>query len=149
MDRALQEINKSNYSTAFCIQQSCHLNPWSESVFMDSLSKPYFAFQLIIDNQVVGYYVGLTVAGEATLMDLGVREECRGKGFGQQLLDHFMQQCDQFNCEEVWLEVRESNQAAVTLYTKSAFEFVKVRKDYYPTKSGRENGLIMKATIKQ
>ncbi|GAB2709742.1 ribosomal protein S18-alanine N-acetyltransferase [Aliiglaciecola aliphaticivorans] len=147
MDRQFQGINKTNYYAAFSVQQTCHLNPWSESVFVDSLSKPYFAVQLVIDDQAVGYYVGLNVAGEATLMDLGVSQEFRGKGFGQQLLDHFIQQCVQFNCEEIWLEVRESNRAAVTLYSKNAFEFVEVRKDYYPTKTGRENGLIMKARL--
>ncbi|GAC14055.1 ribosomal protein S18-alanine N-acetyltransferase [Aliiglaciecola lipolytica] len=142
-----QPVSKTNYLAAFQIQQSCHLVPWSESVFMDSLSNPYFAFQLAVDELVVGYYVGLNVVGEATLMDLGVSEKQRGQGLGQQLLSHFIEQCKQQNCEEIWLEVRESNKSAVRLYQKNGFNSVEVRKDYYPTKSGRENGLIMKACL--
>lgn len=147
MNSQIQQIDKANHFAAFRVQQSCHLNPWSESVFLDSLTKPYFAYQLVVDEQVIGYYIGLNVAGEATLMDLGVSGDYRGKGLGQQLLSHFILQCKLRNCDEIWLEVRESNQTAVQLYSKNDFSFIEIRKDYYPTKTGRENGLIMKTTL--
>lgn len=140
------KLHADNYSQAFQIQLSCHTHPWSEAVFTDCLSQPYFAYQLLdstSNGQAIGYYVGLAVAGEATLMDIGLGIAQRGKGLSQALMNHFINQCENHQCREAWLEVRESNEVAIGLYEKLGFEWIETRNAYYPTESGRENGLIM------
>ena len=137
-------LSLDNYLPAYEIQHSCHFNPWSESVFKDCLSSPYFAYQLHCDGEVVGYYVGMDVAGEATLMDIGVAGSSREKGYGRQLLEHFLNQCQQRNCEAIWLEVRQSNATAIHLYQQYDFMLIETRKNYYPSESGKEDALIMK-----
>lgn len=141
---SLQPVQAGAHSEAFLIQTRCHLFPWSESVFIDCLSPPYFAYQLQYDSQVVGYYVGLNVAGEATLMDIGLSPTSRGKGFGNALMVHFLEQCRQRDCDVVWLEVRLSNEPAINLYEKYGFIRVEIRKNYYKTENGNEDALIMK-----
>ncbi len=143
----IQPLTDSNYADAFLIQQSCHLHPWSESVFVDSLSKPYFAFQSINNEVVCGYYIGMEVAREATLMDIGVDACFRGKGIGLAMLEHFIAKCIELHCEEIWLEVRASNSVAIKLYQRNGFELIETRKDYYGTKKGREDGLIMRKLL--
>lgn len=140
-------LSKHNYQAAFELQCTCHSYPWSEAVFSDSLSLPYFAFQLYIDRQLVGYCIGLVVLDEATLMDIGVCEAQRGKGIGEKLLQHFHLLCSKKNVTEIWLEVRLSNQAAIRLYNKNGYEMIEVRKNYYPSKGGRENAMIMKSVL--
>lgn len=146
MTLAFTKLTNGNYINAFRVQERCHSHPWSEAVFKDCLTSPYFSFQMHdvnATNSLVGYYVGLAVAGEATLMDIGIQENHRGKGFAKPLMQHFFEQCSANGCYEAWLEVRESNQAAIGLYRKLGFEQIEIRKNYYPTESGRENGLIM------
>ncbi len=143
----LVPLARDNYLQAFKVQQQCHLNPWSENVFVDCLDSPYFAFQLIESNKVIGYSIGLDVAGEVTLMDIGVERHHRGKGRGKMLLEVFIERCTANNASEIWLEVRQSNKSAINLYTKYGFDLIETRKNYYPQKKGRENGLIMRKIL--
>ena len=42
-----------------------------------------------------------------------------------------------------FLEVRPSNAAALALYLSENFSEVSLRKDYYPTPTGREDALVL------
>lgn len=147
MTATFTALTPENCQQAYEIHQGCHLFPWSLSVFKDCLTPPYFTAQLDYNRHVVGYFVGMAVAGEATLMDLGVDQNHRQKGMGQSLLSEFLIQARVNKCEEVWLEVRESNQQAIRLYERNGFAHIECRKNYYPNQSGRENGLIMRASL--
>lgn len=147
MDAEFVELTPQNYHGAFKIQSRCHYNPWSGKVFADCITPPYFAVQLSKASTVSGYYVGMNVAGEATLMDVGVAPELRGKGLGRRLLAHFIANCEQRTCTEIWLEVRASNDSAIHLYKQNGFELIETRKGYYPSADGREDALIMKKPL--
>lgn len=144
---SIQPLTLDNYRSAFALQLACHLHPWSESVFCDCLSDPYFAFQLVEEGQVIGYAIGLLVVDEATLMDIGVGTEKRGTGLGRRMLNTFVEQCVSRGASDIWLEVRASNAAAIHLYTTTGFELIETRKGYYPAESGREDALIMKKAL--
>jgi ribosomal-protein-alanine N-acetyltransferase len=140
-------LTEDNYQSAFRLQSVCHSHPWSENVFSDSLNLPYFAFQLFVDQRLVGYCIGLVVLDEATLMDIGVCESHRGRGYGKKLLQHFTAQCANRDVVEVWLEVRQSNDAAIRLYSENGYQIVETRKNYYPINNGTEHALIMKSVL--
>lgn len=147
MDISLCPLTAGNYQAAFRIQQSCHLYPWSQKVFADCLDGQYFAFQIEQQGQVIGYYIGLQVLDEITLMDIGVEREQRGKGYARTMMQHFIDQCENKCAQDVWLEVRRSNTAAEALYRQFGFELMEERKNYYPTQDGREDALLMKKSM--
>lgn len=142
-------INIQNYDHAYRLQTGCHAFPWSRAQFLDSLNEPYFATQFEQQDQVVGYYVGLVISVEATLMDIGVSKEQRGKGIGRELVKHFLRQCNKKQVQEAWLEVRVSNTSAINLYRDLGFEIIEQRKHYYPSADGREDALIMRLILGQ
>jgi ribosomal-protein-alanine N-acetyltransferase len=80
---------------------------------------------------------------EETRMDIGVEPKCQGQGIGQSLLLHLIEQCQLKKISHLWLEVRESNKSAIQLYDKHGFEQVDRRRNYYPTKKGTEDALLM------
>ena len=141
------KLNRDDCQAAFAIQQQCHAFPWSFDVFASSLDGQYFAYQMQQDQQVIGYYLGLSVLDEATLMDIGLAPAFRGKGLGKTLLTHFIQRCKSHKMAEVWLEVRQSNISAIALYKGAGFTLIEQRKAYYPTAQGREDALIMKLIL--
>jgi ribosomal-protein-alanine N-acetyltransferase len=47
----------------------------------------------------------------------------------------------------VFLEVRPSNTAALTLYDKLEFNQIGTRRDYYPAKIGREDAVILAKSL--
>ena len=65
------------------------------------------------------------------------------KGLAKAMLTHLLGVVKAANGENVFLEVRQSNLAAIHLYT--AFDFVEtgVRKNYYPSEFGREDAILM------
>jgi [ribosomal protein S18]-alanine N-acetyltransferase len=80
---------------------------------------------------VLGFVVARHVGAEWELENIVVAEAERGKGLGGRLLGEFLRQAHETNSESVFLEVRESNQAARGLYEKSGFQQTGRRKGYY------------------
>jgi ribosomal-protein-alanine N-acetyltransferase len=62
--------------------------------------------------------------GEAELLNLAVRPEARRRGLGRALLALLAGR-------KVWLEVRESNQAAIRFYESQGFRVYGRRRQYY------------------
>ena len=121
--------------------------PWSEATFLDCTTAPYECWVMLCDGQVIGFAILLVVLDEVTLMDIAISEELRGQGAGKRMLDFVIYRCKQLNASSCFLEVRESNLAAHTLYANSGFELLERRKGYYPTKDGREDALMMSLPI--
>ncbi|WP_339726128.1 ribosomal protein S18-alanine N-acetyltransferase [uncultured Paraglaciecola sp.] len=132
-----------NSDPYFELHKQGQFSPWSRKIFDDCLTKPYFAYSLDLDNQPLGYYIGMRVLDEVTLMDIVVGAAHRGKGVGKSLLQHLMDHCNQHNIQQIWLEVRESNAAAIKLYDNAGFIVVEQRVNYYPSEKGKEDALIM------
>ena len=125
------------------LEMLCHSHPWTKNVFLSNFGKRYFNHVLLDNEQVVGYFVASSVAGEVTLMNIAISPEKQGKGLGRKLLQFLIELSQQKQEQEIWLEVRASNASALVLYNGLGFVEVDRRKDYYPCASGREDAIIM------
>ncbi|MDU0355571.1 ribosomal protein S18-alanine N-acetyltransferase [Paraglaciecola aquimarina] len=136
-------LTEENSQLGFQIHSNSQFKPWSRNVYDDCLTPPYFAYYLEFEDQFLGYFIGMKVVDEATLIDIAVDKKNRGQGAGRKLLEHFIESCRRDNIQKVWLEVRESNFAAIRLYESVGFNIVETRRDYYPAKVGTEDAYIM------
>jgi len=147
------------------IETQCHSHPWSKKLFLSNFGRRYFNHVLLKDNIVIAYFVASSVAGEVTLMkedfeykidvtafekamevtlmNIAVSPAQQGGGYGRALLAFLQDYARQKNEQEIWLEVRASNSAALALYHKLGFAELDRRKDYYPCEKGREDAVIM------
>tara|TARA_R110001583_G_scaffold42735_1_gene135841 strand:+ start:15624 stop:16046 length:423 start_codon:yes stop_codon:yes gene_type:complete len=125
------------------IEAQSHTHPWSEKVFLSNFGQRYFNHLILLDNVVVGYFVASSVAGEVTLMNIAIAPEYQGQGVGRVLLQFLLNQSRENDQQEIWLEVRASNQNAIHLYQQLGFVEVDIRKAYYPSATGREDAVIM------
>lgn len=96
------------------------------------------------NNAVIGLISGYTAIGEADITSVAVSPEHRRKGIADSLLSEFMEILPE-DTEDVFLEVRESNVPAISLYEKHGFERISVRKNFYT--SPNENAVVMKKII--
>ena len=80
---------------------------------------------------LLGYVVALVVGPEAEIADLAVAPEARRLGIGRALLDRVLAELGEAGARSVYLEVRESNEAARTLYERHGFGSVGRRRGYY------------------
>ncbi len=90
---------------------------------------------------IVGFVGIWTVADEAHITAIAVREGYRGRGIGELLMIATFLLTEQINAHYVTLEVRVSNTVAQNLYTKYGFTQNGIRRGYYL--DNREDALVM------
>jgi ribosomal-protein-alanine N-acetyltransferase len=83
----------------------------------------------------LGFMVALRVAPEWELENIIVDPTARRLRLGTKLLEALLSAAGSTNSEAVFLEVRESNVSARSLYEKTGFEITGRRKAYYSNPS--------------
>ena len=92
---------------------------------------------------ILGHAVLSTAADEASVINIAVSPKAQRQRIGYQLMENILQYAQSKDCIEVFLEVRESNRPAFTMYHQFGFNEVGVRNNYYPTKKGREDAILL------
>ncbi|MBJ9956820.1 ribosomal protein S18-alanine N-acetyltransferase [Acinetobacter courvalinii] len=138
-------MRDSDLENVAAIERLVQTHPWNKQQFQESLA----SYQCTVyeqANQVVGFCILQPVLDEANLLLMAIHPSQQGKGLGYKLLDQSIQQLKN-NPIQIFLEVRESNTAAIRLYEKTGFHQIDVRKNYYPNQDGsREHAVIMVKT---
>jgi ribosomal-protein-alanine N-acetyltransferase len=120
-------------------------HPWSLSQVLNSCrSENHRVWVLESDTgAVAGFAVCQLVAGEASVLNIGVLPKYQGRGRGTALLRYVLRAVREMKARRCLLEVRCGNDRAIALYRKMGFTEDGVRRKYYPTDSGREDALLM------
>ena len=102
------------------------------------------AWLLALESGSPGAAIWFTVvAGEAELIDIRVTSAHRGKGMGWLLLSEALRCLQVSSGQRVFLEVRRSNLVAQNLYRSLSFSEIGERTNYYPSREGREDAILM------
>lgn len=124
------------------IEKLVQSHPWTLNQFQDAV-RSYQSTVIEQAGQVVGFCILQPVLDEANLLLMAIHPNQQGKGLGYRLLDESIKLLKN-QPVQIFLEVRESNKAAIALYEKSGFHQIDLRKNYYPCPNGgREHAIIM------
>ena len=135
-------MNASDVAVVAEIENLVQSHPWTKKQFEDSVNT-YQVTVIEQQGQVVGFCILQPVLDEANLLLMAIHPSQQGKGLGYQLLDQSIAMLKN-DPIQIFLEVRESNLAAIALYEKADFHQIDLRKNYYPLeKGGREHAVIM------
>ena len=129
------------------VERASYLFPWSEGVFRDCVRVGYLCRVVEADGEVAGYGIMSFGAGEAHILNVCIRSDLRGAGVGRKLMDFLLARARDEYMQEVFLEVRPSNNVAIRLYETLGFARVGVRKSYYQASTGREDALVYKLEL--
>ncbi len=128
------------------IEETCFSVPFKAEDLRSYLENPIWNLLVAkIDGLAIGYISYIVIGDEADLVNIAVLPEYRGKGVGQALLHELVMDASSRDLKCVHLEVRESNQVAISLYTKYGFTVVGVSKNHYSNPT--ENALRMNLTV--
>lgn len=142
-DLNLREMLESDIPYVHSLETAIYPFPWTVGIFKDCMGANYRNWVLTQDDFVVGFVVVTLVVGEAHLLNICVDSSLRGRGIGRALLREVLDALDSSDVESMFLEVRVSNRVAMALYQSMGFIEIGRRKDYYPTKNGREDAILM------
>jgi ribosomal-protein-alanine N-acetyltransferase len=83
------------------------------------------------DCEMVGFISGRRVLEEGEILNLAVQPRTRRSGVAKALLEALLEEFRREEVLQVFLEVRESNEAAIAFYQKFGFEQTGKRRGYY------------------
>ena len=130
------------------LERASHAAPWTAGNFMDALAAGYGMTVGVADDAIIAYGVLLFAPGEAQILNLTVAPEARRLGLGRTLLRRFLADARARGAAQCFLEVRESNVAAIELYAGEGFAPVARRIGYYPASGdAREDALVMRKSL--
>ena len=148
MTALLRPATESDLNDVVRIERSCFADPWSEESFRRLLGGHPAIFQVLVlqpENQVAGYVIAFAVGEDAELLNVAVEPRFRGKGFAGQMLDAVLIELATLGVRAAFLEVRESNRAALGLYGSRGFKEIGRRKNYY--RRPVEDALVMRRIL--
>lgn len=123
------------------LERQCFSAPWDEASLLSELENPLSLWLVAIspDGQPLGYVGSQTVLGEADMMNLAVRQECRRQGIARALVGKLCAELKARGAYWLTLEVRASNAGAAALYGSLGFTEIGRRPRYYqrPTEDAR------------
>ena len=97
------------------------------------------------DGRVIGFCCVLFAGDNGDIADIAVNKDYRRRGVAAMLLQELVLYCEKKRVDSLFLEVRESNLAAIRLYEKLRFEQLTVRKKYYSEPT--EDALVLRREI--
>lgn len=128
------------------IEKAIFSDPWTEDSLRGMTDSEYYTIICAMDaDSICGYIIASSVAGESEILRIAVSPEHRRRGIGAALLDRFIKERALAGDSEFFLEVRASNEPAISLYASHGFEICGTRKNYY--KSPTEDATLMRLTL--
>jgi ribosomal-protein-alanine acetyltransferase len=113
-------------------QESPQAADWSRESYI-SLAEEDGSLALVLDinGEVTGFLIGRRIVDQAEVLNLAVRTKYRREGQGTALLAAALEEFSHRDVKSVYLEVRESNTAAIAFYERHGFTKTGLRKAYY------------------
>lgn len=136
-------MQEEDLDEVIAIEESVYPFPWTRGIFHDCLLVGYSCWVYKRDEQIIAYVVLSIAAAEAHILTLVVHPEFQGQGYARKILQHALEIARERKAESVYLEVRPTNERAISIYHKAGFNEIGIRKGYYPAEDGREDALVM------
>ena len=132
------------------IEQASFADPWTFDALATALELAHIRFLVAeqdggTGSRLVGYVVALVMGDEGEIADIAVDPSARRAGVGGLLLARVEEEMARCGVRSLFLEVRESNHAALGLYRGRGFEAVGRRRAYY--RHPVEDALVLKREI--
>ncbi|MBR3970328.1 MAG: ribosomal protein S18-alanine N-acetyltransferase [Ruminococcus sp.] len=121
------------------------IDGWSAESFKSEAEKDNGVVLYAMENDMVtGLICGYFAADEAEITSVAVAHAYRRNGIAAGLMIKYLNALPEIT-KSIFLEVRESNSAAIGLYEKFGFEKISVRKNFYSFPD--ENAIVMRKII--
>ena len=133
----LVEMVEDDLDQVLAIERQCFRPGWTRKVFADELQRSWAYLKVLRrprlheSPQVLGYCNYWLVRDEVHLLTIAVHPNHRFQGHGSRLMRHLLMFAQTRQCRFVTLEVRRSNEAALSLYRGCGFASVGLRPKYY------------------
>jgi ribosomal-protein-alanine N-acetyltransferase len=146
----IRPMAEADLAAVMAVETAGYEFPWTEAILRDCLRVGYSCWVLVTADGMSGHAVmSLMAPGECHVLNVCVRPDLQGRGLGRELMAHLIATARGHGATLLLLEVRPSNQPALALYRSLGFNELGLRRDYYPARHGREDGLVLALELLQ
>jgi ribosomal-protein-alanine N-acetyltransferase len=141
---SIRRMSEEDLEEILAIEQASYRTPWTRRAFESEIRAPH-ANPLVLGQSdppfVTGYICSWRTLDECHILNVAVHPSFRRMGIASQMIDHVLETCQRKGIRDFFLEVRVSNEGAISLYKKYGFMVCGVRRRYYADTG--EDALIM------
>lgn len=139
---ALRKAGKEEAADIAVLEEEVFPDPWTQNSVRETLlQRNTEVFCAWKGRELIGYVILYYVLDEGEIARIAVKSSYRRQGAAGQLLEQALRACRDKGIVRLMLEVRESNETAVSFYRKHGFTEDGVRKGYYT--NPKEDALLM------
>lgn len=142
MSYVIEDMQKSDAAELAELDKTAFPKPWSEKMFISELSNGYGHYWVLrTEGKITGYGGFWIIGDECHITNIAVHGDYRHMGQGRAMLEHLIAMAKLYGAHGITLEVRPSNDVALSLYRNHGFREEGRRKHYY--EDNGEDALIM------
>jgi [ribosomal protein S18]-alanine N-acetyltransferase len=151
----MEPVGNEHADALASIHLAAFSRPWSETEFAALIAQEavsgFIAIEIGRVTAPPAGFVLLRLAGEeAEILSIAVSPAHRGRGVGWALMDAALRHMHSERVDEVYLEVDETNAAAIALYRRLGFAEVGRRPAYYAQEGDESrNALVMRRDLRR
>ena len=140
-ETVVMKADKTKASQIAELEKECFSLPWSKKTITEAMDNGTLFFVAQKGEKTVGYIGISIILDEGYITNIAVTKKERKKGVGTALLERVFAEARDNNLSFISLEVRESNNKAISLYEKFGFKKEGKRKNFYD--NPKEDALIL------
>lgn len=139
---AVRQAVAADLDAIHAIELASFSDPWSRTSIRDVILGGATIVVATDGDRVIGFAVTVIAADQAEVANVAVAPAERRRGAGALLVDHVVMSAEAAGTASIFLEVRESNAAAIALYVARGFREVARRRQYY--RKPDEDAIVMR-----
>ena len=138
----VRELKVEDSAAVAEMEQQIFSDSWSEKSVLETVQqKQSVCFAAEKAGHLLGYLLAYHAADEAEIARIAVQKEARRQGAAGKLMQALEHYYEEHKMEKLLLDVRESNEAARSFYTKNGFVEDGIRQGFYVNPS--EDAVLM------
>ena len=132
------------------MEAEINLSPWSiEDYYQEIKRSDSISLVAKVNKKIVGFMVARLIITQNTYYEIEIYNICvakkhRRNNIGKTFIEKLIKTPKQ-NIDSIWLDVRKSNDCALSFYKKLDFKIVYTRKNFY--RNPTEDGLVLKKEV--
>ena len=152
-DYSLDPLVEADSPAISVIHSEDFVRPWTDGEFAALLEQDtvfgYAAREIGHGREApAGFVLARLAAGEGEILTIAVARAHRRRGLGWRLMDAVLRELHAQRAEALFLEVDETNVAAIALYRRLGFVEVGKRPRYFQSAEGATGARVMRRDLR-
>lgn len=131
MTFTVERITRAHLAEVAELERLCFHDPWSERSLELLLGSDAVGYVCVSEGRVLAYGGMMLVPDEGQITNIATHPDVRRMGMGRAVVEALIDDAKKRGLEQLSLEVRVSNTAAVALYEDLGFGTAGRRKSFY------------------